>query len=275
MKLLPTLLLAAAPAFTLGTFMQEGTPQEGTDAPPTEAGEDDDARPDRGGQGASNLDIFGRPTRSRRNTLAERLLGGWQLTRMELAGTSSIGRIAQGFMNISDSYLSLEIHAAYNKDTSDGAPPTDIHATFTAEYRLVDGGAIECSTVIGSFIDDQTGELRWERANFPRRYAISQEAGQLILTYGAEFGELTRLYFTPKMPSIGGARDIFGRKKGAGSLSGELDIFGRPVEIGTGERDVFGREKPVTDPEGSGGDSKKEQPTPGTPPQGRGGNRRP
>lgn len=272
MKLLPSLLLAAAPAFTLGTFIQEGTPQERTDAPPNEAGEDDDARPDRGAQGASNLDIFGRPKRSRRNALGDRLIGGWQLTRMELAGSNSAGRIAQGFLNISDSYLSLEIHAAYGKESYIKAPRRDVHATFTAEYQLVDGGAIECSTIIGSFLEDDTGVLRWERPSFPRRYRVSQEAGQLILTYGVEFGEVTRLYFTPRLPKIGGARDIFGLRSPTGALGGDLDIFGRPAQIGSGERDVFGREKPVTDPDAKDNDEKK-PPTPASTPAGRGGSR--
>ena len=71
MKLLSSLLLAAAPALTLGTLFQQGPPQE---EPPV-ADDGDDARRDRGGQGASRLDIFGRPTRARRNSLEDRLLG--------------------------------------------------------------------------------------------------------------------------------------------------------------------------------------------------------
>lgn len=271
MKLLPSLLLAAAPALTLGTLFQEGTPQSGGNNPP--ATEDDDKRD----QGAGSLDIFGRRTLARRNSLADQLIGGWRLRQLDLSGVSSVGRIAQGFLNINDAYLSMEIHAAYDEKSGLDAPPTDVHTTFTAEYRLIGGNSIECLTVIGSFLDDQTGELRWERAGFSRRYSVEQNAGQLILTYGEEFGEVTRLVFVPQLPRVKGSRDIFGRKEGTGTFGSERDIFGSPKAGGSGERDIFGRQKPPTDPkEKKEGDNKGKSLPGSTPPAGatgRGGSR--
>lgn len=266
MKLLPSLLVGLAPVVALvlpdasaPAAQQEGVPQqEGDpdDLPETlDEGplEDRPAGADKPQLGGSNLDIFGRPRRSRSTRLEDRLLGCWQMTEMNLAGSSAAGRTAQGFLVISRDFLSLELHAAWanlppgEEDTS-GVPESDIHVSFSAEYTFGKTGILETSTLIGSYIDAETGVLEWERPGYRREYRVEQKTNELILTWGTDGEGANRIVFKPRLTTVLGERDIFGAVKGSAGLGTQLDIFGRPKKQGSGERDVFGKEKEL--PEG-------------------------
>ncbi len=185
-----------------------------------------------------------RRSKPRAQTLAERLLGGWRLTEMRLEGVDSRGRIAQGFLHIGPAFLSMELHAAWDASQVLGAiPDSDVHAAFTAEYVIDGAGVLDCSTVIGSFVDEASGLLQWERPAFKRRYLIRENGRQLMLQFGEKGKFSNQLVFEPYLPTARGTRDIFGRPT-AGVESGETDIFGRRRPDAGGERDIYGREKP-------------------------------
>lgn len=264
-----TLALAALPALTLA--FQQGSGQQGDplddplDGPiVTGTGIEPDDLPPEGGPGdgpfppgignrdAGTLDVFGRRTKLRANTLAERIKGGWQLTDFTIQGSDPRGRTAQGFLFIGDSFLSLELHAIW--DDSEGNEEfaeEDMHTTFTAEYSIDAAGRLFCSTVIGSYIDDDTGELRWERTGFEREFLVRELKDELRLS----FEGTNRMVFKARLPRLVGEVDLFGRKQ-IGSL-GATDIYGRKVKAGAGERDVYGRVKnedegpALVDPEGN------------------------
>ncbi|QDV10045.1 hypothetical protein Poly30_56070 [Planctomycetes bacterium Poly30] len=241
--------------------------------------DEDEALPPEGfdPKNREGYDLFGRRTKVRGNTFEERLQGGWRLVRMDLAGSNPTGRLAQGFLNISPSFLSMEIHALWEEGSDDSIPENDIHTTFTAEYKVDNGGKLYCSTVIGSFVDEETGELIWERTGYEREYRVREILNQLELTFSEEGDRQSRLVFEPYLPREAGQRDIFGRKE-MGSF-GATDIFGRNSAAEKGERDIYGR--PVAPPaEGSTGEEGKRppiQPLPkgpgagGAPLSGRGG----
>ena len=106
-----------------------------------------------------------------------------------------------------------------------------------------------CSTVIGSYIDEETGELRWERTGFEREYRLLETLEMLEMTFSdPEVGQ-GKMYFRPFLPRTLGSKDVFGRNE-IGSY-GSTDIFGRRTLAEQGERDIYGRPAPPTeDPEG-------------------------
>ena len=259
-RITSTLLLTALPALGLATnlafgpatagttqqrgFQQDGTQEEGgqqegdeqdLDANPPPEGFDSDPR-------VTN-DIFGRRTTVRGNTFADRLRGAWQLTSMSIPGSNAQGRVAQGFMHIGDSFMSLELHALWEGGNGNGVPENDLHTTFTAEFQVDSGGKMFCSTIIGSYIDEETGELRWERAGYEREYRLQESRGQLELTFVDPETGPGQMKFRPFAPRTLGSKDIFGRNE-IGSF-GATDIYGRPVAAQRGERDIFGRDTPA------------------------------
>lgn len=262
MKPLPALLLGLVPALALAMPLQQGPPQEGdpvvvppVDVPPVfggddDAGDDDAPRTDRP-QGQGNLDIFGRPTRARRARLSDRLLGCWQMNELTLAGSDENGRTAQGFLTVADDFLTLEIHAAWEAGPDGDFAESDIHTTFTAEYVFGEGGLLECSTVIGSYLDEDDGTLQWERPGYRRVYRVEQRSNELILSWGDEDGVTSRMKFIPRFPTVQGRRDVFGRIEAAAGINNQLDLFGRPKKLG-GDRDVFGKETPTGTAGGDG-----------------------
>ena len=205
---------------------------EGEDVNPPPDGIDSDPR--------TGFDIFGRRSKVRSNTFADRLKGGWQLTRMVIPGSNPSGRIAQGFMHIGDSYMSLELHALWESNSGgQQAPENDIHTSFTAEYQLDNSGKMFCSTIIGSYIDEQTGSLRWERPGFEREYRFRERREELQLKFTDPETGTGEMYFTAVVPRTKGQRDVFGRNE-IGSF-GETDIFGRKKAVQSSERDIYGR----------------------------------
>lgn len=281
MKVLSTALLLAITGFGLVTEPRivnaqegqgsgagaQGEEREGRTRPSGRTAPSDRTRPpgavdDTGPGGARpgngverpTVDVFGRSTRVRGSRIEDKLMGGWRLKELRLAGSSDVGRIAQGFLHVGNGILSLEVHAAWDPKsrTNSNAEP-DMHTTFTAEYELGPAGTLDCTTILGSFMDDQTGELRWERAGFRREYKVTVEGIKLTLTFGHRDGQTGRMVFEPFFPSAKGGRDLFGRPLRAGAAGGAMDIFGRPTRASTsGERDMFGREKPVEGEEAEG-----------------------
>lgn len=260
MKSLKTLLTLSLPALALalpgpanpaqtGRAGQEGPARQGEAGGQT-GGEDEGgevAPPARPVQGA-RLDIFGRSTSSRPSSAAERLIGGWQLTELVLAGSNSAGRVAQGAMVMSESFMSLEVHAMWpvGEDSIDeDLPETDIHVSFTAEYSLGTAGQLVTATIIGSYIDDETGLVRWERSGYLREYRVTLRTNELELSWGTEGEGTNRMVFRRRRPARPLTRDIFGAARGKENVNSQRDLFGRRARPGSGERDVFGREKPA------------------------------
>lgn len=218
------------------------------------------------------LDIFGRPLRARENTLVQRIQGGWQLTSMELLGSSAAGRSAVGFLNVGPNYLSIEVHASWTGDNK--SIEYDFHTVFTAEYTLDATGRLQTRSVIGSYIDEQTGLLKWEAYAFPREYYVSETSKELVLSFDKDKSRLT---FRPRPPMMLGRSDIFGRRQIVDPLDNSIgtDIFGRNSTDTEGVRDIFGRivpeevpGEPEKDASGEATDDKKSIDPRETPPGG-------
>ncbi len=249
-RITSTLLVAALPALGFSTNLFFGPPaphaalaQEGG-----QDGEEDlelDANPPPEGLGSDPRiahDIFGRRTTIRGNTFAERLKGGWQLTRMTIPGSNPRGRLAQGFMHIGDSFMSLELHALWESGGDSDVPENDLHTTFTAEYQVDSSGKMFCSTIIGSYIDEETGELRWERAGYEREYKLRETREELEVSFIDPEAGRGQMFFRPFVPRTLGTTDIFGRNE-IGSF-GATDIYGRKIAAQKGDRDIYGRPAP-------------------------------
>ena len=273
-----TLLVAAVPALTFSLLPRTsvaGAPQEG---PGGAQQDDEDGKPDElpGNSDADNFDVFGRRAKPRANTLADRLIGGWRLTRLIIPGSSTAGRKAQGFMHIGPSFLSFELHAIWEGESGQVITENDVHTTYTADYQIEGNGLLYTQTIIGSFIDEDTGALRWERAGFEREYRIREIKQNLELRFTDPGGALGTLVFEPYLPAKRGETDIFGRP--AIGSAGARDIFGRPISAHRGERDIFGKPiKPKDAPEEGetdgppGGDGEKKKGESGLPLRGRDG----
>ncbi|MEM8711383.1 MAG: hypothetical protein AAGG01_10560 [Planctomycetota bacterium] len=238
-------------------FTQDGsqTGTEGDDGTEDEEGAEEDDRPDgiRTGD-PETFDVFGRRTRTRASTFEERLQGGWRLVRMDLRGSNPRNRVAQGFMHLDAHFITMELHALWESDGASDFPENDIHTTFTAEYQLDSSGKLYCSTIIGSYIDEETGELRWERGGYEREYTVREIRNQIELSFREDGIGESRLYFAPYIPRGAGERNIFGKQE-VGSFGG-TDIFGRKTANRNSNRDIYGR--PIPPAEGEPGpDDKK------------------
>lgn len=265
MKSLKTILALSLPALALalpgpaaptqaGRAGQEGPARQGDAGGDDEGGEA--APPARPAQGAG-LDIFGRRTSSRPSSAADRLIGGWQLTELVLAGSSEVGRVAQGAMVMTEGFMSLEVHAMWPVAEApiDGdVPEADIHLSFTAEYSIGTAGQLVTATIIGSYIDDQTGLVSWERPGYLREYRMTLRGNQLELSWGTEGEGTNRMVFKPRRPARPLSRNIFGAPLGEEMQDSRRDVFGRRTRPRSGERDVFGREKPAGEGEEAGSD---------------------
>jgi hypothetical protein len=224
--------------------------------------DEDDLPSGTGNLDVGAVDVFGRRVRAPRNTLVDRIKGGWMMTEFEMENSSRSGRTAIGFLNVGEHYLSLEVHAYW-----DGPPKAseyDIHQTFTAEYNLDATGRLTCRTMMGSYLDELTGKLLWERAGFPREYQVEETNRELVLRWG---GPKNRMVFRPRPPMMRGQIDIFGRRKvlePGEEDSLDKDIFGRKKADEGGATDIFGRKVPPEEEKeagagasGSGGEKKE------------------
>ena len=255
-----TLLVAAIPALGFSTSLfstsaapQTGLVQDGRQTGGQDGGNvdddlalDGDVPPEGFDPNPSvALDVFGRRTRARSDTFADRIKGGWRLIRMAIPGSDPRGRLAQGFMHIGDSFMSLEIHALWEEGATEEIPENDFHTSFTAEYQVDSSGKMFCSTVLGAYIDEETGELRWEREGYEREFRVSESVEELKLTFNDPQTGRGEMVFVPYLPRTKGRTDIFGRNE-VGSY-GATDIYGRSKAAHRGERDIYGR--PVEAPE--------------------------
>ncbi|MEE2939716.1 MAG: hypothetical protein VX460_04970, partial [Planctomycetota bacterium] len=165
------------------------------------------------------------------------------------------GRVAQGAMVVTEGFMSLEVHAMWPVAEApiDGdIPEADIHLSFTAEYSFGAAGQLVTATIIGSYIDDETGLVRWERPGYLREYRVTLSANELELSWGTEGEGTNRMVFKPRRPARPLTRDIFGAARARENVDSRRDLFGRRARPGSGERDVFGREKPAEGDEGAG-----------------------
>ena len=258
MKLARSLPLLLAPLSALALALQEGQEGQrdpaGTVRPPQESaedgdrpngirggeiGEEDELPPGVGNRNVGELDIFGRPKRAVRNSMVDRIKGGWRLTDMEIQNSSSQSRVASGFLHIGENFMSLEVHANW-----EGNVPSrmeyDQHVCFTAEYTLDATGRMFTLSMIGSFLEEYTGLLQWERRGYAREYFVRENGTELILEF--DRGK-SRMVFEPVRPSLVSRRDIFGRKTPIDPNDDSIgtDIFGRKEQDTNGARDIFGR----------------------------------
>ena len=133
-------------------------------------------------------------------------------------------------------------------------PEADIHLSFTAEYSFGAAGQLVTATIIGSYIDDQTGLVSWERPGYLREYRMTLRGNQLELSWGTEGEGTNRMVFKPRRPARPLSRNIFGAPLGEEMQDSRRDVFGRRTRPRSGERDVFGREKPAGEGEEAGSD---------------------
>ncbi|MEM9378791.1 MAG: hypothetical protein AAGB93_02500 [Planctomycetota bacterium] len=272
MKLARSLPLLLAPLSALALALQGG--QEGAkdpqtaDRPPQEAGEEsadervregiretrsEDELPEGvGNRNVGELDIFGRPKRPTRDSLVDRIKGGWRLKDMELKNSNSNGRVQDGFLHIGENFMSLEVHANW-EGVESSRLEYDLHVCYTAEYTIDATGRMFTLSTIGSYLQEYTGTLQWERRGFAREYFVRENGGELVLEF--DKGQ-SRMVFQPVRPSLLARRDIFGRKTIVDPEDNSIgtDIFGRKAQDTTGARDIFGRIVP--DPEEEDEDGK-------------------
>ena len=235
---------------------QEGRPDP---APAAREGDDPAERrrprraPERPGDRA-RYDVFGRRIGGEPETFAERFLGGWQLVEMVVPGMTAQDREAQGFLHVSPGFLSMEIHAAWGGAAQDGAGviEEDFHESFTAEYQILGGNLLRCETILGSYLDDAAGALMWEVAGYERQFRIREVAGRVVLEFGADAGAQGRLVWEPRAPTLDAGLDVFGRKRSVDDIKGGHDVFGRDVDPGVGEPDIFGRKRARPDADAGG-----------------------
>lgn len=200
---------------------QDPFPRAGQDPKPAP----DDPKPPPGEtpEGAPNdgpRDIFGRPLKSAaKSDKFDRLQGCWQLIDIQLEGFPESGRQGSGLMLVHEGFLAFELHLTWPA----GNGGTDVHQTFISEYELEHGRVLKLNTLIGSFVDDRTGELEWERSGFAREYDLTFLDKQLIF----EFGAGNRMVFAPKHSAMRLTRDIYGRVMR--ESVGTRDIYGRPL----------------------------------------------
>lgn len=274
MKLARSLPLLLAPLSVLAMAFQEGQRDPGSaDRPPQESadegergtgirggeiGEEDELPPGVGNRNVGELDIFGRPKRATRNSMVDRIKGGWKLTEMEIQNSSSQSRVSSGFLHIGEHFMSLEVHANW-EGIEASRIEYDQHVCFTAEYTLDATGRMFALSMIGSYLEEFTGLLQWEQRGYVREYFVRENGTELILEF--DKGK-SRMVFEPVRPSLVSRRDIFGRKTPVDPEDNSIgtDIYGRKAQDTDGARDIFGRivpdPKEGEDEEKSDGDAK-------------------
>lgn len=206
-----------------GPETQNPRPQEPT---PTERPAPDD--PD-----LPERDIYGRERgKAGKRGIREDVQGAWRLLDIQLNGFPELGGAHAGMLLVSDGFIALELHMTWPTN----AGGADVHQTYIGEYEFRLGDQMEVNTIIGSFLDERTGELQWERAGFGREYTVSVTDKLLVLSFGR------------------GNTMSFGRMRP--TRTQERDVYGRSLRDAGSERDIFGRRRPRTT--GDGEDPKPE-----------------
>lgn len=192
-------------------------------------------------------DIFGRPVKKKtKETVAERILGCWLLVDIQLNGLPDVGRQGSGILLIHEGNLALELHMTWPR----GGSGSDFHQSFIADYELAFDSVLRVNTLIGSFLDEDSGQLEWERSGFAREYELTVTDRNLVLAFGAG----NRMSFVRRVPATAKKRDVFGREVHEETTS--RDIYGRPRKRAEGE---------AAPPRGTGGEG---SPAPGGGPTG-------
>ena len=202
---LPIACLPLALAFlSLGLQDDEDKKAPPTDGPPLER------------------DIFGRvlPQASGEDPALE---GAWQLLDMEVEDYPELGRQALGFMLIQDGHLSLQLEAYWEEDDF-GDAPEDGYQAFVAEF-IRTGNTLACSTLMGSYIDEEEGEIAFEDPGGKRNFEISVNGAFLELAWGQ--GQV--LTFARRISPNQKRLSIFGKEL-PGTPDGDHDIFGRDAK---------------------------------------------
>jgi hypothetical protein len=219
-----------------GAEPQEPAPQEPAPKGGSQPKDQDPAEPER--------DIYGRKRdRGATGGVREEVQGAWRLLDIELTGYPELGGSHAGMLLVSDGFLALELHMTWPTN----AGGADVHQTFLGEYEFRLDDQLQVNTIIGSFLDETSGELKWERAGFGREYTVSVTEKVLVLAFGR------------------GNSMTFGRMRP--TRTQERDVYGRPMRDAGTDRDIYGRRRPRTTGEG-------EEPKPEPIPQPGGSNRR-
>jgi len=170
---------------------------------------------DPGQEGNYTRDIFGRLRKTKSNPFK----GAWQLLDMELDGYPPQGRSGAGALLISDQFLAFELQASWDPFVTE-VILDDGYQSFIAEYMLEGGNLLVCRTLVGSFINEETGSLEFEPHGLEREFEVRLEDGFLQLRWG----ESDLLIFGRRLPGRWVQKDIFGNEA---ARTVPEDIFGR------------------------------------------------
>ena len=158
-------------------------------------------------------------------------------------------------MAATEGFMSLEVHAMWPVAEApiDGdVPEADIHLSFTAEYSIGTAGQLVTATIIGSYIDDQTGLVSWERPGYLREYRMTLRGNQLELSWGTEGEGTNRMVFKPRRPRRPLSRNISARRwarrcRTAGATS-SAGARGRPASAMSSDAKPAGEARKRIDP---------------------------
>lgn len=110
--------------------------------------------------------------------LIAQMQGAWRLDELTTPSQSADLRREVGFCLISGKYLSLELHLGWIGENSQIDQKDFQSGIF--RFEIKEGGLIQTSTVIGSFMNPQ-GQLQFERPNVERHYQVEIVADRMSL----------------------------------------------------------------------------------------------
>jgi hypothetical protein len=151
-------------------------------------------------------DIYGRPLKGNASDVATGILGCWQLVDIDDADLPAFGRTQAGFLLITEDFLALEIHVAWEEE-GEAVVDEDFQSGIH-EYHLDATGRLVTTGLIGAFLHPEDYELTWEPPAEQRRFYVDL-AGS-VLSLRRDDG--SRLSFNRRRPSGRGSKDIYGRE---------------------------------------------------------------
>lgn len=169
-------------------------------------------------------DIFGRVRTKPRlpGEESNSMQGMWQLVAMELEGYPDEGLTPVGFLLIGEAFLAFELQAYYSDDVTDDDPWEDGYQTFMAEYEVISGQQLICTSLIGSYLDEEEDILDYEPPGIVREFTIERTGKLLTL----RFGDDDWMTFGKREPTGSRLQDLYGRDRGTRTKLGP-DIYGR------------------------------------------------
>lgn len=184
---------------------------------------------DPGQEGNYTRDIFGRLRKAKSNPFK----GAWELLDMDLDGYPPEGLSGAGALLIGDQFMAFEVQASWDPFVV-GVILDDGYQSFIAEYMLEGGNLLLCRTLVGSYLDEETGSLAFEPHGIEREFEVRLENGFLQLRWG----ESDLLTFGRRLPGRWVQTDIFGNES---ARTVPEDIFGRRrTDVGGQEGDEEG-----------------------------------